>query len=333
MPSREIEQFIARWSAASPSERANAQLFLVELCDLLAVPRPDPKPGSGYAFEFPVIEHHPDGSTSDGRIDLYKRAAFLLEAKQFQDQPAEPTDLHLALESAGAVPRKRKSAPVRGTGAWDDAMLKARGQAERYVRALPATDPNPPFLLVVDVGNSIEVFADFTQAGRNYLHFPHPQAFRIRLDDLRLPEIRERLRLVWTDPHALDPARHSAVVTCEISDLLAKLAKSLEQAGHTPRQVADFLCRCLFCMFAEDAGLLPAESFTRLLDSVRPDPAQFQPLTAQLFREMNTGPPDASRSSCAMPSSASTAASSPTPPRWTWMPTRSRPEFVLDFIH
>jgi hypothetical protein len=56
MPSRKIEVFIARWSAASPSERANAQLFLVELCDLLGVPRPDPKPGSGYAFEIPVLE-------------------------------------------------------------------------------------------------------------------------------------------------------------------------------------------------------------------------------------------------------------------------------------
>ena len=54
MPSRDIGEFIARWSTASPSERANAQLFLVELCDLLGVPRPDPKPGSGYAFEFPV---------------------------------------------------------------------------------------------------------------------------------------------------------------------------------------------------------------------------------------------------------------------------------------
>ena len=149
-----------------------------------------------------------DSSTSDGRIDLYKRAAFLLEAKQFQDQPAAVTELHLALESAGAVSRKRKSAPVRGTSAWDDAMLKARGQAERYVRALPPSDPNLPFLLTVDVGNSIEVFADFTQAGRNDLHFPHPQAFRIRLDHLRRPEIRERLRLVWTDPLALDPARH-----------------------------------------------------------------------------------------------------------------------------
>ena len=90
MPSREIEPFIARWSAASPSERANEQLFLVELCDLLGVPRPDPKPGSGYAFEFPVTEHHPDGSTSEGRTDLYRRAAFLLEAKQFQEQLPEP---------------------------------------------------------------------------------------------------------------------------------------------------------------------------------------------------------------------------------------------------
>jgi hypothetical protein len=112
-----------------PVRARQRSAFLVELCDLLEVPRPDPKADSGYAFEFPVVEHLPDGSTRDGRIDLYKRAAFLLEAKQFQDQPAQPTDLQLALESAGAVARKRKSAPVRGTGAWDDAMLKARGQS------------------------------------------------------------------------------------------------------------------------------------------------------------------------------------------------------------
>jgi hypothetical protein len=117
MSSRDIEGFISRWAAASPSERANAQLFLVELCDLLGVPRPDHKPGSGYVFEFSVTEHHPNGSTSEGRIDLYKRGAFLLEAKQFQDQPPKPTHLHTALESTGAVARKRKSAPVRGTGA------------------------------------------------------------------------------------------------------------------------------------------------------------------------------------------------------------------------
>ena len=46
-------------------------------------------------------------------------------------------------------------------------------------------------------------------------------------------------------------------MTREISAHLAELAKSLEEAGHRPRVVADFLTRCLFCMFAEDVGLLP----------------------------------------------------------------------------
>ena len=40
--------------------------------------------------------------------------------------------------------RKTSSQPVRGIGAWEEAMIKARGQAERYVRALP--NGNPPFL-------------------------------------------------------------------------------------------------------------------------------------------------------------------------------------------
>lgn len=38
---------------------------------------------------------------------------------------------------------------------------------------------------------------------------------------------------------------------------LATLARDLEDAGHAPQAVAAFLTRCLFCMFAEDVGLLP----------------------------------------------------------------------------
>jgi hypothetical protein len=62
MPKRAIEDFISHWSAASPSERANSQPFLIELCDLLDVPHPDPHPANGYFFEFPVVEHHADGT-------------------------------------------------------------------------------------------------------------------------------------------------------------------------------------------------------------------------------------------------------------------------------
>ena len=89
MPQREVEDFISHWSAASPSERANSQPFLTDLCDLLEVPRPDPHPANGYFFEFPVTEHHPNGTTSIGRIDLYRRSRFVLESKQFQEAKDE----------------------------------------------------------------------------------------------------------------------------------------------------------------------------------------------------------------------------------------------------
>ena len=231
MPNRDVEDFISHWSAASPSERANSQTFLIELCDLLDVPRPDPHPANGYFFEFPVTEVHPDGTTSDGRIDLYKRAGFILESKQFQDAKAEQSRLELAAEEIGAVSKRKKSAaPVRDTDRWDDAMLKALVQAQRYARALPAGEPYPPFLLVVDVGHAIEIRADFSLTGRSYLPFPDPLTYRIRLDQLRDEKIRARLKLIWTKPLELDPASHSAAVTREVAKHLAELAKSFEQA-------------------------------------------------------------------------------------------------------
>ena len=289
MPKRDIAGFIAHWSAASPSERANSQAFLLELCDLLEVPAPDNHPHAGYFFEYPVTEHHADGSTSPGRIDLYKRTCFVLESKQFQEAKAKASQLEIAAEEAGVVAKKKFSQPVRGTDAWDDAMIKARGQAERYVRALPTDEPNPPFLIVVDVGHTFELFTDFSQAGKAYLPFPDPRSFRLRLKDLADEKIRARLRLVWTDPAALDPAKQSADVTREVSVHLAELAKSLEQAGHEPDIVAQFLTRCLFCMFAEDVELLPKDSFRELLESLPADGAGFEQLVQQLFREMNTG--------------------------------------------
>ena len=67
-----------------------------------------------------------------------------MESKQFQVAKEEASQLELVAQEAGVIEKKKSSQPVRGTGAWDDAMIKARGQAERYVRALP--NGNPPFL-------------------------------------------------------------------------------------------------------------------------------------------------------------------------------------------
>ena len=72
-----IHEFIERWKESAAAERANCQPFLSELCDVLEVPRPQPAQAddeqNAYVFERAVTFHNGDGSTSTGRIDLYKR--------------------------------------------------------------------------------------------------------------------------------------------------------------------------------------------------------------------------------------------------------------------
>ena len=78
--------FLARWQASGGAEHANYGLFLQDLCDLLAVPRPDPKTNDpahdAYVFERGVTFDNGAGKKTTGRIDLYKRGCFVLETKQ-----------------------------------------------------------------------------------------------------------------------------------------------------------------------------------------------------------------------------------------------------------
>lgn len=282
-----IDDFVRRWSASGAAERANCQAFLSELCDQIGVPRPEPtRPDdrdNGYVYERSVTFRHGTGLTSNGRIDLYKKGCFVLEAKQGSDKE-QTLDLFIDLPNS-----TRKGTAVRGTKGWDVAMLKAKGQAEQYARALPVEEGWPPFLIIVDVGHAIELFSEFSCTGKTYLPFPDPRAHRILLAELVKPEVRERLRLAWTDPHALDPAKRSAKVTREVADKLARLAKSLEQSGHKPEKVGNFLKRSLFTMFAEDVALIPAGSFTTLLESMKGKAETFAPMAESLWATMRDG--------------------------------------------
>jgi SAM-dependent methyltransferase len=283
-----LSDFISRWQASGAAERANCQLFLTELCDLLEIPRPEPaKPhdrDNAYVYERSVTFHLGSGGTSVGRIDLYKRGCFILEAKQGSDRNQT---LDLFPEMPAAL--SRKGAAVRGTKGWDVAMLKAKGQAEQYARALPNDEPPPPLLLVVDVGHAIEMYSEFTCTGKAYLPFPDPRSYRLLLADLEKSEVREQLRLAWTEPHQLNPAHHSAKVTRHVADRLAILAKSLEKAGSPPDQVGNFLKRCLFTMFAEDVELIPKNCFTTLLESLRGKVEGFVPVIESLWATMKDG--------------------------------------------
>jgi hypothetical protein len=280
--------FIARWQQSSAAERANYALFLSELCDYLDLPRPEPSQAderaNSYVIDKAVYLQNLDGSTTPNYIDLYKRACFVLEAKQGSNPSANSVPRVAAKEPH----RMKKGTAVRGTHGWDEAMLAARGQAERYAKALPVSEGWPPFLVVVDVGHSIELYADFSLTGKAYLPFPDPRTFRILHEQLEQAEIRERLRGVWLDPLSLDPSRETAKVTREVAGKLAVLARNLE-LHHPPKQVAEFLTRCIFTSFAEDVNLLPERSWLNLLESLRDDVGNFPPMAEALWQTMNEG--------------------------------------------
>lgn len=287
----DVEGFIARWAPSGGSERANYQLFASDLAELLDVPKPDPAQAktknNKYCFEHPVKFIH-TGTQSNGLIDLYRAGHFVMEAKQGTDAKpiADDTQPSLLPDLPSAT---RKGHGTRGTKRWDDTMLRARNQADAYARAVSRDDGWPPFLLIVDVGHVIEVYSDFSGQGQGYTQFPDAKTYRISLTDLRDEKIRQRLRLIWTDPHALDPARTAAKVTREVAAQLAALGKSFEGQGHSPEDVATFLMRCLFTMFAEDVELIPKDSFKNKLNELRGHPQHAQPTLQALWQTMDTG--------------------------------------------
>ena len=300
-PTIDVDAFIERWSSGEGGqERANYALFLTELCGVLGVSRPDQAShdasANAYTFERAVTFRGPDGSKSPGRIDLYKRACFVLEAKQSRRPGAAKAvpmqgDLLSVVESEITLRGKRSS-----SRAWDVLMMQARQQAEDYAKALPTSEGWPPFLVVCDVGHCFEVFADFSGQGKNYAQFPDRQGFRIFLEDLRDDAIRERLRLIWLDPHKLDPTKSAAKATRAVAERLAKVSKHLEDARgpdrkplYDPKSVALFLMRCLFTMFAEDVELLPKGSFREVLGKCVANPELFPRLVGQLWEAMDTG--------------------------------------------
>ncbi|MEI7908852.1 MAG: DNA methyltransferase, partial [Verrucomicrobiota bacterium] len=287
-PPAQITAFIARWQNSGAAERANYVLFLSELCDLLDLPRPDPSSPdnshNAYVFERAIARRNPDGTTSTGFIDLYRRGSLVLESKQGTNAPGEAENPF----AAAAAPTKTGHGK-RGTAAFDKALERAYHQARGYITALPPEEGRPPFLIVCDVGHTIDLYAEFTGTGGQYERFPDPVSHRITLPDLHRPEIRERLRKVWLDPHALDPSKVAAAITRDIAGRLALLAKSLEADGHNPQVIAGFLQRCLFTMFAEDVGLLPEDGFKNLLERIKDTPRGFPVMVSGLWREMATG--------------------------------------------
>jgi len=142
---------------------------------------------------------------------------------------------------------------------------------------------NPPLLVVSDL-ERIEVRTNFTNLS--------PKLYVVTLDDLAAADPSEALRIlraVFDDPEALRPLFDRAQLTEAAARHFAELAGALHGRDHAPTAVAHFLDKLLFCLFAEDTGLLPKGLLSRLADATRAKPADFAGALGQLFGTMASG--------------------------------------------
>jgi len=164
----------------------------------------------------------------------------------------------------------------KGKDSHDLDLNKAYAQLLRYRDALQ----NPPLLIVSDINTII--------IRTNYTNLP-TRTITLTLDDLLTAEGIKTLKAVFFNPEELKPRQTVQGVTEEAATQFSKLAGILRKYGEDNQKVAHFLIRLLFCLFAEDVGLLPDRLFPRLLEQTRHRSKDFMEVLRQLFRAMNTG--------------------------------------------
>lgn len=265
------QQFIAKWQGSTLNERQSYQAHFADLCALVGAATPTPASAEHYCYERGVTKT----GSKHGWADVWKRGHFAIEYK----------------------------APDRNL----DAALK---QLMTYALALD----NPPLLVVCDT-QIIQIHTHFTNAPS--------EIHTIALQDLGEQTNIEKLRWLFTAPDKFHPQRTIAQITEEAAGKFAALAQSLNGTSrdtllaepadcgsgceaaspapdasqrrvkaardHAPQAVAHFLNQCLFCLFAEDAELLPEKLFERLLDKSQTDPAKLSARLEELFTAMRKG--------------------------------------------
>ncbi|MGE0014333.1 MAG: class I SAM-dependent DNA methyltransferase [Azoarcus sp.] len=169
----------------------------------------------------------------------------------------------------------------RGHFGWENKgpggdLSGALRQLMTYALALD----NPP-LLVVSTREITQIHTHFTGTPS--------VTYTIRLEDIGTPENQQRLRWLFTDPEKFRPERTVLDITADAAGRFADIAKSMTERGHDSAKIAHFLIQCLFCMFAEDIGLLPKKLFERVIAKRQGDPAKLAVSMKDMFEAMRTG--------------------------------------------
>ena len=139
---------------------------------------------------------------------------------------------------------------------------------------------NPPLLVVSDM-EQILVHTNFTNTVKRVV--------AITFDDLLTPAGMDNLRALFFQPERFKAPQTTEQVTQQAAAEFARLADLLRAYGDDPQEAAHFLIQLLFCLFAEDIGLLPGRLFSQLVKSTQRRPSAFEAQLRQLFQAMVSG--------------------------------------------
>ena len=248
----DLLNFVRKWNASTLNEETAAKDHFRDLCEALGVPHPTQldEIGASYTYEKRVQKA---GTGETGFADVWKRGFFAWEYKS-------------------------KGGDLR----------KAYRQINEYREALD----NPPLLIVCD-------FVRF-EVHTNFENLPS-RVYAFTLDDLLIPRDTptcalpplEVLRHAFNDFNQLRPGVSSARVTEAAAADFLHLAQRLElekalAPERPPKEViAHFLMRLVFCLFADSIGLLPNQTFRRLVRDHRFSPIGFNRRLPLLFEAMS----------------------------------------------
>jgi hypothetical protein len=256
--------FADRWRINRNKERSASQEHFIDLCRMLGVPTPnegDPT-GASYAFEKGANKQ----LGGQGWADVWKRGCFAWEYK----------GRHADLD-------------------------KAYRQLQQYRESLQ----NPPLLITCDLERII-VHTNITSSVK--------QVFEITLDDIEAnawvssltPTLSQRereqavkpltlLRLIFNevpaDQHPLRSPETTEKVTQKAAQLFGQIAREMQAYGEQPQATAHFLIRVLFCLFAEDIGLLPRHLMRDMIEASGMKSSAMARRMKQLFAAMRDGGP------------------------------------------
>ena len=179
-----------------------------------------------------------------------------------------------------------------GEGGWADVWKRGHfgweykgphanlDAAFRQLRQYALALENPPLLIVCD----LQRLPHSHQLDQQRQRDP-----RVRAGGPSGPVHPRQAQVGALGPERLRPGETRQDVTERAAQRFATLAQSLRDRGEDPQAVAHFVNRLVFCMFAEDVGLLPNNLFARMLDQAIRQPRDFPDLASDLFGAMHVG--------------------------------------------